>query len=151
MHCGEPRSLKATAARAAAAVVATPHLGRCRQRPCSTVFHGWLSQSSYPKRPSISPKDLQRSILPTVSYVARGTTDDVAFTRPDAAGQQPHMPEEWPDFSEMKVDPDIEDRFFNRSREYGMVMQHLNRKPTVPLVLLGPKNSGKSVSYANVS
>jgi hypothetical protein len=60
------------------------------------------------------------------------------------------MPEEWPVLSQ-KVDPDIEDKFFNRTNEYGMVMDHLNSKPSQPLLLLGPKNSGKSVSPANVS
>ncbi|KAH7617852.1 hypothetical protein NADE_000056 [Nannochloris sp. 'desiccata'] len=60
------------------------------------------------------------------------------------------MPEVWPDFSKTKVDPDIEDTFFNRKEEYDMIMDHLNRKPTVPLLLLGPKNSGKSALLSSI-
>ncbi|KAH7619102.1 hypothetical protein NADE_005949 [Nannochloris sp. 'desiccata'] len=143
MHCGENRSFKATAPRATTAVVATPLFGRCRQCPCSTLSCGRPSQSSYPKLPSISSRDFQRSILRTVPHIPRAAKDDVAIAQP-AAAAEPYITEEWPDFSKIKVDPYIEDTFFNRKEEYDMIMSHLDRKPTVPLLLLGPKNSGKS-------
>ncbi|KAG7667229.1 hypothetical protein KSW81_000964 [Nannochloris sp. 'desiccata'] len=54
------------------------------------------------------------------------------------------MPEEWPDFSKMKVAPNIEYTFFNRNKDYDMIMGHMNGKPSEPLLLLGPINSGKS-------
>ncbi len=151
MHCGKPLPFKATSPRAATAVVVTLSFGRRRlQGPCSTQFYGWPSQSSYPKLPSIFPRNLQRSFLPTVAHIPHAAKDDdVAVAQPAAC--QPHMPEKWPDFSEMKVDPDIEDRFFNRKEEYEMIMNRLEGPPKVSLLLLGPKNSGKSVSYANVS
>ena len=59
------------------------------------------------------------------------------------------MPEVWPDFSKLAVDPDIEEKFFNRKEEYDMITGHLKEQPTVSLLLLGPKNSGKSVRHAN--
>ena len=51
--------------------------------------------------------------------------------------------------SKMKVDPDIEDKFFNRKKGYEMITGHLKGQPKVSLLLLGPKNSGKSVRHAN--
>ncbi|KAG7669701.1 hypothetical protein KSW81_007849 [Nannochloris sp. 'desiccata'] len=84
-----------------------------------------------------------RSILRTVPHIPRAAKDDVAIAQP-AAAAKPYITEEWPDFSKIKVDPYIEDTFFNRKEEYDMIMSHLDRKPTVPLLLLGPKNSGKS-------
>jgi hypothetical protein len=61
------------------------------------------------------------------------------------------MPEKWPDFSKAKVDPEIGYSFFNRKEEYEIIMKRLEGAPNVSLLLLGPKNSGKSVSSANVS
>ena len=90
----------------------------------------------------------QGSVLPTAARIPRATKDD--FAQPTVAGG-PFMPEaEWPDFSKMKVAPDVENRFFNRNREYVMLMDYLNDVPSQPLLLLGRKNSGKSVSYAIV-
>jgi hypothetical protein len=147
MHCGEPISFKATAARAAAAAVAKPHFGRRRQRLCSTEFYGLRSQSSHPKLPSIPSKTFQRGILS--ACIPRAAKDDDAMAQPTAG--DPGMPEKWPGVSKMKVDPEIEDSFFNRKDESSMVMEHLNRKPKEPLLLLGPKNSGKSVSQRQLS
>lgn len=140
MHCRKPLPFKPTALRAATAVVATPRFG-CRrlQRPCSTQVCGRRSQSSYPKLPSIFPRDLKRSILSTVAHIPRAAKEDDAI----APAGQPHMPEEWPDFSKMEIDPDIENNFFNRKEEYDMIIEHLNGTPKVSLLLLGPKNSGK--------
>ena len=153
MHCGESLSFKATAARAAAAVVATPHFGR-RQRPCSSLSCGRPSQSSSLKLRSISSRDLQQESLPTASYIPRATKDyDDAIAQPAAVavGENLYMPEEWPDFSKMKVDPNIEYKFFNRNKEYDMIMDHLNGNPSEPLLLLGPINSGKSVRLVVVN
>jgi hypothetical protein len=147
MHSGEPLSFKATAARAAAAAVAMPHFGRRRQRPCSTEFYGWRSESSHPKLPSISPKNLDRGILP--AYTPRAAKDDDAMAQPTEG--DPGMPEKWPDFSKIKIDPYVRGIFFNRKEEYSMVMEHLQEEPAVPLLLLGPKNSGKSVSQRQLS
>ena len=150
MHCGESLSFKATAA----AVVATPHFGR-RQRPCSSLSCGRPSQSSYLKLRYISSRDLQQSSLPTASHIPRATKDydDDAIAQPVTAaiGEHLYMPEEWPDFSRMKVAPNIEYEFFNRSKEYDMIMELLNGKPSKPLLLLGPINSGKSVSCCQLS
>ncbi|KAH7620754.1 hypothetical protein NADE_003367 [Nannochloris sp. 'desiccata'] len=60
------------------------------------------------------------------------------------------MPEEWPDFSKMEIDPDIENNFFNRKEEYDMIIEHLNGTPKVSLLLLGPKNSGKSALLKSI-
>ncbi|KAH7622167.1 hypothetical protein NADE_004757 [Nannochloris sp. 'desiccata'] len=54
------------------------------------------------------------------------------------------MPEVWPDFSKKNVDSDIEEKFFNRNKAYKMITGHLKQRPEVSLLLLGPKNSGKS-------
>jgi hypothetical protein len=136
MHWGESLSFKATAAPAAAAVVVTPHVGRRRQCPCSTEFYGWRSQSSYSKPPSISPRGIQRIIL-------RATKDDDPIAEP--ATDEPYMPEEWPDFSKKISFLNVRKKFFNRSREYSMLLDYLNDEPSKPLLLLGPINSGKSV------
>ena len=61
------------------------------------------------------------------------------------------MPEKWPDFSKVEVDPAVRGKFFNRKEEYDMIMGHLKDEPTVSLLLLGPQNSGKSVGHANIS
>jgi hypothetical protein len=141
MHFAQPLSAKAAAPRAA---TAAPLFGR-QQRP-STEFDRWRSQSGYTKLSSISPRDIQRSILPAVSHIPHATKDDdaIADAQLVSAGEA-FMPEVWPDFSK-KVDPDIEDKFFNRKKEYEMINDHLQAKPKVALLLLGPKNSGKSVS-----
>ena len=152
MHCEKPLPFKATAPRAATAVVATPRFGCCcLQRPRSTKFYGWRSQSSYPKLPSIFPRNLQRLILPTVSHIPRAAKDDVAIADAGqlASAAEAFMPEVWPDFSKLTVDPDIVEKYFNRKEEYDMIMDHLKEQPTVSLLLLGPKNSGKSVRHAN--
>ncbi|KAL4514280.1 hypothetical protein Ndes2437A_g01001 [Nannochloris sp. 'desiccata'] len=44
----------------------------------------------------------------------------------------------------MKIDPSVRVKFFNRKKGYGMIIDHLKEEPTVSLLLLGPKNSGKS-------
>lgn len=157
MHCGTPLPFKATAARtaaaAAAAVVATPHFQpRHLQRPWSSRSCGRPSQPSDLKPRSISSRDLLQSSLRTVSRIPRATKhdDDAQPAAAAAAAGQPYMPEQWPDFSQ-KVDPAVRGKFFNRKEEYSMVMDHLKEDPTVPLLLLGPKNSGKSVSPAYVS
>ena len=155
MHCGESLSFKATAARAAAAVVATPHFGR-RQRPCSSLSCGRPSQSSYLKLRYISSRDLQQSSLSTASHIPRAAKDDgdddgdaIAQPATAAVDEYLYMPEEWPDFSKMKVAPNIEYKFFNRNKEYDMIMDHLSGKPSKPLLLLGPINSGKSVRLSS--
>ena len=114
MHCGKRLPFKATAFRAATAVAATPRFG-CRhlQRPRSTKFYGWRSQSSYPKLPSVSPMDLQRRILPTVSHILRSTIDDDAIADAQlASAAEAFMPEVWPDFEDE-----------SRSRYRGQVLQ----------------------------
>ena len=151
MQCGKPLPFSEKSPGAATAVVATPRFGCRLQRPCSTQFYGRRSQSTYPKLPSIFPKNLQRSILPAVTHIPRAAKDDDDAVAQTVAAGQPHMPEKWPDFSKVKVDPSVRKKFFNRKEEYSMLMDHLKEEPTVPLLLLGPKNSGKSVSYATVS
>ena len=84
-------------------------------------------------------------MLPTLSHIPRAAKNDVAM----APAGQPYMPEAWPDFSKLKVDPDIVEKFFNRKEEYDMIMDHLKRQPTVSLLLLGPMHCGKSVRHAN--
>ncbi|KAG7667025.1 hypothetical protein KSW81_000773 [Nannochloris sp. 'desiccata'] len=88
--------------------------------------------------------DLQRSILRTLAHIPRATKED------DAIAGQPHMPDVWPDFSATKIDPDIENSFFNRKEEYDMIIEHLNGAPKVSLLLLGPKNSGKSALLRSI-
>ncbi|KAG7668342.1 hypothetical protein KSW81_002231 [Nannochloris sp. 'desiccata'] len=106
MHFVQPLSFKAAAPRAA---TAAPHFGRRQQRPL-TEFDRWRSQSSYTKLSSISPRDLQRSILPTVSHIPHATKDDDAIADAQlASAAEAFMPEVWPDFSKMKVDPDNEE------------------------------------------
>jgi hypothetical protein len=144
MHFVQPLSAKAAAPRAATAV---PHFVPRQQRPLTDVDR-WRSQSSYTKLSSISPRDLRRSILPAVSHIPHATKDEDAIADAQLASAEAFMPEVWPDFSKMKVDPDIEDEFFNRKEEYDMIMEHLNSKPKQSLLLLGPKNGGKSVSHA---
>ncbi|KAG7673341.1 hypothetical protein KSW81_006555 [Nannochloris sp. 'desiccata'] len=145
MHCGKHLSFKATVSRAATPVVATPLFGCCRlQRPCSTEFYGCRSHSSYPKLPSFSPRDLQQTILPTVSHITRATKDDDAIASQLASADEVYTPVVCPDFPKKKIYPDIENKFFNRKKEYDMITGHLNRKPSKPLLLLGPINSGKS-------
>ena len=148
MHSGKPLSFKATAPRVATAVVATPRFG-CRrlQRPCSTEIYGRRSQSSSPKMPSISPRELQRSILSTITYIPRATKDDDDAV---ALAAELYLADVWPDFSKKKVDPAVRIKFFNRKREYDMIVDHLKEEPTVSLLLLGPKNSGKSVSQCQL-
>ncbi|KAG7666833.1 hypothetical protein KSW81_000601 [Nannochloris sp. 'desiccata'] len=90
--------------------------------------------------------DLKRSILSTVAHIPRAAKEDDAI----APAGQPHMPEEWPDFSKMEIDPDIENNFFNRKEEYDMIIEHLNGTPKVSLLLLGPKNSGKSALLKSI-
>ena len=61
------------------------------------------------------------------------------------------MPEEWPDFSKKKVDPDIGYKFFNRKYEFDVIMRSLQGRPSEALVLLGPLGTGKSVSKVIVN
>ena len=96
--------------------------------------------------PSISPRELQRSILSTITYIPRATKDDDDAV---ALAAELYLADVWPDFSKKKVDPAVRIKFFNRKREYDMIVDHLKEEPTVSLLLLGPKNSGKSVSHAN--
>jgi hypothetical protein len=143
MHCGNLLSFKATALQAMKAVMALPLSGRRLQHnPCSTEFYSWRCQSSYSKLPSISPR---------VSHITRATEGDDSIVHEDDALAQPYMPEEWPDFSKMKVAPDVEYKFFHRKEEYEMIMGHLNSEPSEIILLFGPQHSGKSVSHANVS
>ncbi|KAG7668391.1 hypothetical protein KSW81_002277 [Nannochloris sp. 'desiccata'] len=90
--------------------------------------------------------DLKRSILRTVAHIPCATKEDEAI----APAGQPHMPDVWPDFSATKIDPDIENSFFNRKEEYDMIIEHLNGAPKVSLLLLGPKNSGKSALLKSI-
>jgi hypothetical protein len=140
-----------TAVRAATAVVAKQHIAHRQQ--CSTEFYSWRSQSSYPKRPSISPRYSQKSSLSTAAHIPRATKDDGDAIAPPAraaaAAAEPYMPEEWPDFSKKEVVPGISIEFFHRKNEYDMIMAHLDGEPSIPLLLLGPPNSGKSVRHAN--
>ena len=129
-----------TAVRAATAVVAKQHIAHRQQ--CSTEFYSWRCQSSYSKLPSISPR---------VSHITRATEGDDSIVHEDDALAQPYMPEEWPDFSKMKVAPDVEYKFFHRKEEYEMILGHLNSEPSEIILLFGPQHSGKSVSHANVS
>ncbi|KAG7673826.1 hypothetical protein KSW81_007017 [Nannochloris sp. 'desiccata'] len=86
-----------------------------------------------------------RSILPGVSHIPHATKDDDAIADAQlASAAEAFMPEVWPDFSKMKVDSDIVVKFFNRKKGYEMIRGHLKRQPTLALLLLGPKNSGKS-------
>ena len=154
MHCVQTLSCKAAApSRGITALVATPLFGCRWQRPRSTEFCGRPSYSSLaPKLPSISPRELY-SIIPAVSHVPRATKDDDAIAQPEAplgAPADPYMPQEWPDFSSKKVDPDIDSFFFHRKGELNMCVKYLSGKPNQPLLLLGPINSGKSVSHAIV-
>ena len=96
--------------------------------------------------PSISPRELQRSILSTITYIPRATKDDDDAV---ALAAELYLADVWPDFSKKKVDPAVRIKFFNRKREYDMIVDHLKEEPTVSLLLLGPKNSGKSVSHTN--
>ena len=100
--------------------------------------------SLYSKLQSISLRDFS-SIYPAVTHIPPIVKGDDA---PPAAATRPYyyMPEEWPDFLKKKVDPDVRKKFFDRMEEYDMVMRHLNDKPSKLLLLLGPINSGKSVS-----
>ncbi|KAG7667052.1 hypothetical protein KSW81_000795 [Nannochloris sp. 'desiccata'] len=50
----------------------------------------------------------------------------------------------------MKVAPNIEYKFFNRNKEYDMIMDHLSGKPSKPLLLLGPINSGKTALLKSI-
>ncbi|KAH7621237.1 hypothetical protein NADE_009283 [Nannochloris sp. 'desiccata'] len=146
MHCVKPLPFEATAPRAATPVVVTARFG-CHplQRPCSTQFYGWRSQSSYPKLPSIFPRNLQRITIPTVSHIPHATKDGDAIADAQlASAAEAFMPDVWPDFSKMKIDPSVRVKFFNRKKGYGMIIDHLKEEPTVSLLLLGPKNSGKS-------
>jgi hypothetical protein len=146
MHCGKPLPFKAISPLAATAVVATPRFG-CRRRPCSTQMYSRRSQSSYPKLLFIFPRNLQRSILPTVSHIPHATKDDDSIADAQlASATEAFLPEVWPDFSKKTVDPDIEEKFFNRKKGYELITDHLKEKPKAALLLLGPKNSGKSVS-----
>ncbi|KAG7673557.1 hypothetical protein KSW81_006758 [Nannochloris sp. 'desiccata'] len=110
MHFVQPLSVKAAAPRAVAArVVAAPHYGRRQQRPL-TEFDLWRSQSSYTKLSSISPRDLQRSVLPIVSHIPHATKDDATIADAQlASAAEAFMPEVWPDFSKKNVDSDIEE------------------------------------------
>ena len=133
--------------------MATPFFGCRRQRGRSTGFCGRPSYSSLVlKLPSISPRKLYSTPL-AVSHVSCATNDDDAVAQPDAPGApaDPYMPEEWPDFINRKVDPDIEDFFFNRKEAYDVCVNYLSGIPKMPLLLLGPINSGKTVSHAIVS
>ena len=125
-----PRCKAAALPRAISPVAVTPLFGHLS----SAELGGQPSLSSlYSKLQSISLREFS-SISPAVSHIPPTAKDD------DAIAPQ------WPDFSKMKVDSDIGDKFFNRMEEYDMVMRHLNSKPSKPLLLLGPVNSGKSVS-----
>ncbi len=121
----QPLSAKATAPRTATAAVATPDFRL--HRPCSTKFYGWRSQSSYPKLPSISPRNLRRNNFPTALQIPRATKDDaVAVAGAQlASAAEAFMPEEWPDFSKKKVNSDVVLKFFNRKKGYDMIMNHL--------------------------
>ena len=147
MFFGKHFSSHKPASRAATAVAATPHFARRQQRRCSTELFSRRSQSSYPKLPSVSPR---------VLHIRCATEDDdIIIARDDdliaPAASQPYMPEKWPDFSNMKVDPDVRRKFFNRKNECDMIIHHLKGDPTAALLLLGPKNSGKSVRHANLN
>ncbi|KAG7670933.1 hypothetical protein KSW81_004363 [Nannochloris sp. 'desiccata'] len=79
------------------------------------------------------------------SHIPRAAKDDDAIAEAQlASAAEAFMPEVWPDFSKMKVDPDSVVKFFNRKKGYEMIRGHLKRQPTLSLLLLGPKNSGKS-------
>ncbi|KAG7668855.1 hypothetical protein KSW81_003872 [Nannochloris sp. 'desiccata'] len=95
---------------------------------------------------AISPRAATARInIPTVSHIPHATKDDDAIADAQlASAAEAFMPDVWPDFSKMKVDPDIEENFFNRKKAYKMITGHLKQKPKVSLLLLGPKNSGKS-------
>ncbi|KAG7668859.1 hypothetical protein KSW81_003872 [Nannochloris sp. 'desiccata'] len=96
---------------------------------------------------AISPRAATavRINIPTVSHIPHATKDDDAIADAQlASAAEAFMPDVWPDFSKMKVDPDIEENFFNRKKAYKMITGHLKQKPKVSLLLLGPKNSGKS-------
>jgi hypothetical protein len=87
-----------------------------------------------------------------MSHIPRATKeDDEAMAPPAVVAPQPYMPEEWPDFSKMQVDPDIENKFFHRKKEYDTIMGHLEDEPLTVLLLLGNQNSGKSVSHRQLS
>ena len=101
----------------------------------------------YSKLNSISLREFS-SISSAVSHIPPTAKDDDAIALPAAAAEQ-YMPEEWPDFSKMKIDADVRRKFFNRMEEYDIVMRHLNDEPSKPLLLLGPINSGKSVSQCH--
>jgi hypothetical protein len=82
-----------------------------------------------------------------VSHIPHATKDDDAIADAQlASAAEAFMPDVWPDFSKMKIDPSVRVKFFNRKKGYGMIIDHLKEEPTVSLLLLGPKNSGKSVS-----
>lgn len=149
MHCVQTLSVK-VAVRPRATVVATPLSGRGRQRPCSIEFSGRPSQSSLvAELPSIFSRKLY-SILPAISHIPRAAKVDDAIAQPDAPAD-PYMPEEWPDFSNKKVDPGIDKRFYNRNGEYNEIVEHVSLEPEQPLLLLGPVDSGKTVSHAIAS
>ena len=122
-------------------MVATPLFGRLS----SAELCGQPSLLGlYSKLQSISLREFS-SINPAVAHIPPIVKDDDPIA-PPAAATQPYMPEEWPEFSKKKVDPDVRKKFFNRMEEYDMVMRHLNDEPIKPLLLLGPASSGKSVS-----
>ena len=139
-----PRCETAALPRAISPVVATPLFGRLS----SAELCGQPSLSSlYSKLQSISLREFS-SISSAVSHIPPTVKDDDAIAPP--AATQPYMPEEWLEFSKKKVDPDVRKKVFNRMEEYDMVMRHLNDEPSKPLLLLGPTNSGKSVSHVIV-
>lgn len=138
VHWGKSLSFKSAPPRAATAVVVTPLFG-CRrlQRPCSTLSCGRPPQSS-------SSRQLC-SILPTASHILCAAKDDDAIATPAAAAES-YMLQEWPDFSKKISVPNVRKKFFNRSREYTMLIDYLDDGPSKPFLLLGPINSGKSAS-----
>ncbi|KAG7674132.1 hypothetical protein KSW81_005971 [Nannochloris sp. 'desiccata'] len=86
-----------------------------------------------------------RITIPTVSHIPHATKDGDAIADAQlASAAEAFMPDVWPDFSKMKIDPSVRVKFFNRKKGYGMIIDHLKEEPTVSLLLLGPKNSGKS-------
>ena len=139
-----PRCKAAALPRTITPVVATPLFG-CLS---SAELCGQPSlYSLYSKLQSISLREFS-SISSAVYHIPPTVKDDDAIA-PPAAATQPYMPEEWPEFSKKKVDPDVRKKFFNRMEEYDIVMRHLNDEPSKPLLLLGPINSGKSVSQCH--
>lgn len=103
IRCVLPRCKAAGLPRAITPVVATPLFGRlssaelCGQPPLSSLYY---------KLQSISLREFS-SISPAVSHIPPTAKDDDAIAPPAVAAEQ-YMPEEWPDFSKMKVDPDVE-------------------------------------------